>query len=224
MTLSHYDFENIFELNSNIVNVLIVEREDYFFKYCTELNTQINGGDGNFCLFNGDSKLSLAKTSIIFTDLINVALNDKKVTTKLFAYLTDIANTKFIEEIARLRTLWADIFAKLNVESDCRLDYDGGEDLPSLFKAFGVKIADDDDGLLEKLVSYINVSSSLMKIKNFFFVNLKSFLSEEQLKKLYYETQLNEVNLFLLESCEKQALENEKIIIIDKDLCEIVVT
>jgi CRISPR type II-A-associated protein Csn2 len=223
MTLSHYDFETIFQLNSFLVNVLIVEREDYFFKYCAELNNQISGGDGNFCLYDGDNKLSLAKNSIIFTDLFNISVNDKKVTTRLLAYLTDLANNKFILEIAELHTVWADIFSKMNAESDCRLDYDGGEDLSALFKAFGVKIADDDDSLLDRLVSYINVSSSLLKIKNFFFVNLKSFLNLDELKKLYHEAQLNEVNLFLLESAEREVLEQEKIVIIDKDLCEIVV-
>jgi CRISPR type II-A-associated protein Csn2 len=224
MTLSHYDFETIFELNSQMVNILIVEREDYFYKYCAELNNQINGEDGNFCLFNGDNKLSLAKTSVIFTDFFNINLNDKKVTTKLFTYLTDVVNNKFVVEMMELHTLWANIFDKLNAESDCRLDYDGGEDLSSLFKVFGVKIADDNDGLLNRLVSYINVVSSLMKIKNFFFVDLKSFLCGDDLKKLYHEARLNEVNLFLLESREREALKDEKIIIIDKDLCEIVVS
>jgi CRISPR type II-A-associated protein Csn2 len=224
MTLSHCDLETIFELNSGIINVLIVENESYFYKYCVELVKQINGEDGNFCLFNGDNKLSIAKTSVIFTEFFNISLNDKKVTTKLFAYLTELVNNKLIIEMTELKTLWAEIFAKLNAESDCQLDYDGGEDLTTLFKAFGVKIADDDDSLLAKIVTFINIFSSLVKIKNFFFVNLKSFLSADDLKKLYHESQLNEVNLFLLESCERTVLEGEKITIIDKDLCEIVVS
>jgi CRISPR type II-A-associated protein Csn2 len=129
-----------------------------------------------------------------------------------------------IPELSEFRALWADIFSKLNAESDCQIDYDGGEDLSALFKAFGVKITEDDDSLLGKLVTYINIFSSLIKVKNFFFVNLKCFLDEDELAKLYYEAQLNEVNLFLLENLEKSHLENERIVVIDKDLCEIIVS
>jgi CRISPR type II-A-associated protein Csn2 len=211
-------------LNSGLVNVLIIEREDYFFKYCTEINRQIEGLDGNFCLYNNDDKLSLPKTSVFFTDFFNINLNDKKILTKLFSYLSDLVNNKLVVEITQLRSLWLDIFCKLNAESDCQLDYDGGEDLPTLFKAFGVKVADDDESLLNKLVAFINIFSSLVKIKNFFFVNLKCFLNADELLKLYHEAQLNEVNLFLLESFEKDHLKDEKIVIIDKDLCEIVVS
>ena len=56
-----------------------------------------------------------------------------------------------------------------------------------------------------------------------FLVNLKTMLLPEELSLLYREAELCGWNLFLFENSERPKLRGEKIRIIDRDLCEIVV-
>ena len=43
------------------VNILIIEPEDRFFDYCSELSGQIAGGEGNFILSQGDMGLPVGR-------------------------------------------------------------------------------------------------------------------------------------------------------------------
>lgn len=51
----------------------------------------------------------------------------------------------------------------------------------------------------------------------------KKLLNEKDLKSLYYEAQLEDVCLFLLENTLKNKTDEEFVTLIDKDLCEIIV-
>lgn len=61
MILSHFDLEKPIELNSSVVNVLVVENETKFFDFCKEFAVQSKGGDGGFALFDENEKLSVAR-------------------------------------------------------------------------------------------------------------------------------------------------------------------
>lgn len=66
---------------------------------------------------------------------------------------------------------------------------------------------------------YIKISSELVAIKVFFFVNLRSYLTQDELNELYKMADYYKVSLILLESIERNERSREKRYIIDKDLC-----
>ncbi len=92
--------------------------------------------------------------------------------------------------------------------------------MAALFKAFDVHI-EEENGLLEKLISYVRLNVAFFKTKCFFFANLKTVLTEKALLSFYHEMQLNDVCIFLLENTQKPKLPCEVVTIIDRDLCEI---
>jgi CRISPR-associated protein Csn2 len=96
-------------------------------------------------------------------------------------------------------------------------------DVISLLKLFDVKIETNYNSLIEKLINYINILCSIKKIDILFLVNIKSYLSEENINELYKHCFYNKINLFLLESSLNYSLPCEKTVLIDKDLCEIMV-
>ena len=221
MKLAHFDFDNTFEISSDRVNVLVVEPEDIFFNYCRELLGQISGETGNFCLSEGDESLRLDKAGSFVWDYFSLQSNDKKLTAKLYSSLQQIAETHFLSEYQQILSLFADLFSKLNAESDCPISYDEEAGLPALFKSFDVKI-EQENGLLEKLLLFVRLQTTFFKTKCFFFANLKTVLTEHSLMTFYHEMQLNDVCIFLLENSQKPKLPSEIVTIIDRDLCEII--
>lgn len=223
MKLAHDDFENMFFLTPDTVNVLIIESERAFYGYCNELYCQLSGEPGRFRLSHDDAEIPLAKSAVMFTDLLKFEVGDKKSTAKLYQQLQEAAENKYADDIVRLRFEIFGLLDKLDAESSCGISYDENTDLINILKAFGVKIAYDGNNLSEKLVTCLHALSGLLSIRCFFFVNLKTMLLPEGLSLLYREAELCGWNLFLFENSERPKLRGEKIRIIDRDLCEIVV-
>ena len=77
-------------------------------------------------------------------------------------------------------------------------------------------------GILEKLLSYMKILSGLLEIRILCIVNLKTYLSEEQLKEVYQMAFYCKLQLLLIENREQSNLEGEKTYIIDRDRCLII--
>ena len=220
MKLAHFDFENVFELSPGIVNVLVIEPENYFFKYCSEIQRQINGGEGCFVLSENDEILNLSKCAVFTESYWSFQVNERKVSSKLYSSLAEIAETKFLQDYRNICQQILEFLMKLNAESECPICFGDEVDMSLLFKMFGVDI-EVGDTFLEKLLAFMRVQSILCGMQCFFFVNLKTFLTEKELKLLYHEVELMESCIFLIENTYKPKLPAEHVIIIDRDLCEI---
>ncbi len=220
MKLVHYDLETSFDLSSDKVNVLVLESEKQFFNFCEELMNQYNGEDGRFCLSKGETIIPLSKAMSIVSDYFSLNCNDKKLVNKLYASLKDTVEQKFILEYQEILQRLANLCEKLNSECDVRLEY-GEEDVTNLLKSYGVKFIDDEPTLLSRLVNYMRILTSFSNVQCFVFINLKTFLCEDELLQLYKEAELNDIYLFLIENTFKRKLPQETTVIVDSDLCEI---
>ena len=74
---------------------------------------------------------------------------------------------------------------------------------------------------LERLVRYMRIVERLLKKKLFVFVNLRSYLSNQQIDELIKEATYQEIQLLLIETCARDCIEGVTRYIIDKDGCEI---
>ena len=215
MILSHIEFEEPFKIEVGTVNVLVIEKPSLMYKYVSELNGQINGEKGNFVSDN-------IKEFFMITNYCTSFINDKKVLNKLYQKLSDIVSRDFIQEYAEIQSKICILFDKLNAESYVPISYEAELQPTELFKSYGIKV-EEDTKLLDRLISFVTIAATLLKIKCLFFVNLKSFLDREELVKLYKAAELEEMALFLFENKYEEGLKGEKVRIIDKDLCEIAI-
>lgn len=222
MNLAHYDFENIFSVVPGRINVLVVENEEYFFRYASELSQQIAGGEGNFCLSDGEEILPLSKAGALFHDYLSLQVNEKKFSAKLYRMLQEVAEQRCLLEYQQLCSLFSAFFARLNAESDCPLDYEEDCGIEALLKAFGVCI-EQGNSLLERLLLSVRAYHLFARTRCFFFIQLKSVLSPDQIARFYHEAELMETPLFLLENVQKPRLRDEIVTVIDRDLCEFVI-
>ncbi|MBR6669871.1 MAG: type II-A CRISPR-associated protein Csn2 [Ruminococcus sp.] len=63
--------------------------------------------------------------------------------------------------------------------------------------------------------------NKLKQTKLFITVNLRSYLTKDQIEKLFESVLLKKINWICIESAEHERLKNEDVIIIDKDMCVI---
>lgn len=200
--------------------LLIFESECIMREAVNELWMQYSGKEGNYVL-SENKILKIDKAMEMIINPFSIDFQNKKILSALYSKMSAIGNEK-VEEKSCINS---DLIKLLDNISDAvnymgityQLDFAWTE----LFKMYGVKIETPED-FLTRIIEYIKVLSETCQIFLFCFVNLKSYLSSDEIMELYKITSYNKINLLLIEHQETSKIEQEHITIIDKDRCLII--
>lgn len=221
MKLVFQDWSTPVDFSKKNIQLLNIEDAGYFSEILQELITQQETGSGKFVLSNRDSILDFSKTIEVILSPFILDFSNKKIQNAIIKDFLRIASE---EEFLMTREVQGVIQAYLYRLADY-LDYDvtiGEMPIIQLLKSAGIQAVKDEDGLLSRLVDYFCLLRKTLNIELFVGVHFKSYFSEGELKLLYKTMTLKGMNLLLLENCsEKEMIEGEQWLTIDKDLCEI---
>lgn len=214
-------FENPIVIEENVVNVIVIENTTYFSKFILELNDDIFNGTKNFYISNKLAELNLSKIATIITDLFNFSVNKVAISKILklieINFNDDAIKQQQLKEINCLIFKFLDdIIFDLNVD----LKIDEEFTISSLLKMANLKVDEEQDNLFNRIINFIKIIGNLDLFKIIFFVNLKTFLTDEQLLEIYKIANYTKINLVLIENKIYNKLNFEKYYILDNDLCE----
>ena len=219
MRLVNVEYGIRLDLLENITQVLYVESSVAFRKITEALWNQEEGRDGSWMLSEDDKTLSIMKKLNIILNPFSIDCNNRKIINCIYSQLSSMATEESMAETAELNgkiiSYLESLLQKLSYNLIMKLELD----LPSLLKIYDVKVNQEEVELLERLINYINAMHSICGYCIFVFVGIKQYLSEDELRKLYEYAFYNKIYLVLIESLYREALQNEKTIILDKDLC-----
>lgn len=222
MIIAHPDLNYKIEINCHHISEWIIESPELFSSYLSELEAQTNGAEGNFVLSENEKTLNLSKCATIIFNPIGLSANDKKVISKVYGELQEIAiGEKCYIKTKEIISLLQQYLLELEYNFDLNLSINDDIDLQGLFKLFGIKVAEESPSLFEQLLQYIKIQNIVLGKKLVILVNARSFFIEEQLSELFLYTRYNEIGLLLIESFQRDFTNATKKYIIDKDKCEI---
>ena len=208
-----------FQFIEGIPEILVLESEFIFRNIAEELWNQCSGGDGAFVLSDGKT-LKIDRYANFISNPFEIDFKNRKICAALYSKMSEIGNEKVFEKStinAEMIKVIEEIATSVNYPGiTFRLDFDWTD----LFKLYDVKI-ESPGNFLSRLIEYIKVMSNLCGIKCFCFLNLKNYLSQEEILNFYQEASYNKVILLLIESFESQKIGQEHITIVDKDFCVI---
>lgn len=220
MKLAHINLDKPIELNI-AVSEWIIESPGLFLEYSRELYRQTLGEDGRFVLSKENEIVSLSKEMILITNLLDINLNDKKIINKLYLDLKSMAydenNYVSTQEIISAIQKY---YLNLDYSSEYDLICDENIDVINLFKMMNIKL-DYDEDLFTSLNQYIVNVSLLTGTKVIAFINLRSYLDDNQIVQLSKTAEYNHIYLLLIENIQRNSLEGSFRCIIDSDGCEI---
>ncbi len=125
------------------------------------------------------------------------------------------------ERIAFVNKACVDLLDEISQNSPYAITFNLDLDLTALLKMYSVQIDDTAISLAEKLIEYMKLSHQILGIRLFVFVNLRDYLSEDEMKQVYESAFYDKIQLLLIEGHSQVPLPGEDILIIDKDLCKI---
>lgn len=223
MKLVHPCLTRPLVFKENKIVTFVVENQSLLGELIFELIEQIQGEEGRFVLSSGCDILDIHKNIDMVMDIFSLELNQRKLLNKLYHELKEKAlqSDYYIDTV----NLMGDITTyldKLFESISYPLSHSSEMNILDVFKLAGVKLEITHESLLEKIIDYITVIQEFFGIDFFVFVNLKSYLLEEELEKLHEFLCYEKFQLLLLESVDREKRWDwEEVRIIDKDLCEI---
>lgn len=224
MRLVHKNWEQQVEFKENIVNTIVIENKNYFRELVLELFNSDDLELNNFSLLLEAKNLELSKNIIIINDVFNYELNNKKVTAKILTNLQNIAIENY-EYTLEIKNRLVQYFSELSYQSDYNLDFEADIDISNLLKLGNFKVDSDYDSFLEKFLVYLKTLAHIADYKVIVILNSRLYFSEDELKQIYHYATVNKINILNLEyyiqGNYNKIADYEKIIIFDKDLCEL---
>lgn len=216
-------FDEAAVLEENKVLQIIVEHPKAFYALLQDIFLSINNEQSNFLLTKNLETINLHKRAELLLDYLNIMANEKSVLTKLYTALSTAAEeSQFVGGKTQIEAAIYAFVQELSNALDISIDFSPLVDFKLILKSIDIKIDQSfTDTLSEKIINFVKANLLLLKKDIFIFVNIKSFVSEEDLKQLYKYMFYNKLIVIDIESAERSRLGLEKTIIIDNDLCQI---
>ncbi len=212
-------FDIKLELVENRVSVLVVEHQRIFADIISGIYSLMRNNSDEISLVENDKILNFSKTADIIVDPFSISCNEKRVTQKLYQEITYRINECMAEESAFIHGEIINYLEKAILTVPYDVTFEIELDILSLLKAYNVKICDDSENVVERIINYLKVIHRLCNIRVVVFVNLKTYLPADDIASLYEFAFYEKIHLILLENIQKNKIDGEKIFILDKDRC-----
>ena len=207
--------------NSYYINSLVIENPKMLFSLLSDVVAQLQGNEGKTVISDNNKVLDIEKYLELHSCFVPFNINQKNLINKIVARMNDraldsehyLCSSELLSGLERYcMELCIDLvgniaFTKLSMES--------------VVKAAGPEIIDDYILLSEKLIDYFELVKEYDRNKIFVLLNLRSFLSFEELESFTQEVLKRQFQVLLLDSKEYPILKNEKRYLVDDSLCEI---
>lgn len=223
MKLINEDLNNEIIFEENKVNLLVVENKKKFVEFIQEIIKQINGNEGKFSLFDKNTELKIHNKVEIIKDIFDLDINNKKILNKIYHELEELSiDSEFLLETKNMESNLLKYIYCLIEKYDYPLEIIEGLDLKEIFKLLSVKLSLCFSNKIEEILEYIDLVSRILKKEIFVLVNFHIFLEKDDIVALCRECFYKKIKLLFVENQKPDIINNEeKLFIIDNDLCEI---
>ena len=228
MIMKIFSLENDIIFSEECINVLQIQDKKLFANVINSLNDNIYGiqnTKARIIILDNDTEIKMEKEALMDIDLFNIDFNQKKIQSALYNKIEKIYKQEF-ERMSEFQTLFQklqlnvlDVFIKFPFE----FNYKDSIGIQEYLKLLGLKISNNKGEIIDKIFSLIDAVEYLSVAKLLIFVNLKLYLSDDELNEIYKYAMYKKVNILLIETGEeKEPIKNEKILFVDSDYDEIV--
>lgn len=222
MKVCHFDFSEPFELYKNAA-VLVCENSQKFLQYCNDFVAQQDGDDGQFIIQDGQTTVAFKKNGRILFDFLKLSLSDKKIVSGLYSQLELIKESDMQNQYLDLVSRIISFVEELAIESPIQIDYNADFDFGDVLKALKVCPTEEKSSFEEKIIDYLDASAKFLNTKFFVLVNVRTYLTDNGFLNILSHVGYSPYSVLFLERTQFSRVGDEKVLIIDEDLCEIVV-
>lgn len=210
--------ENNIELSNTYIRCIEIENKAYFYRFISSLNCICKGE-----LLDDFSVYDIKPDNIILIlDYFNISYNSKKIIGELNKLIRSKINENDYNELIKRFRRVLNIFKRVIGKIDIPISIVEDINVDGLIKLLNINI-NFSTNLLTNLLLLIDINKELSSENILVFVNLKEYLTKEELLELYKYSIYNGQVIALIDSKSYGVtIEYEKKILIDDTLEEYV--
>ena len=217
--------DNDIDIKENEVYALEVENKNYFYRIVRDLHNISNNNivDDIYLSDDNNNEINYFNKFKIFIDFFDFNFDSKKITNDIIKYLNKNISIEVKDSILNQYNKIIKLYKKELNNIDIPLMIETETDSDNITKSLKISI-EVKQNLIENLLLLIDIENILETKDILIFVNLKQYLTKNELEELYKYTIYNEVSILLIDSqCYGGTLNNEKKLIIDENLDEFMI-
>lgn len=224
MEIKFFEIENAVQFRQGFVSVLEIENKNLFKNIVLHLY-QITQGESDNILINKieNGQIDNLKNFELITDIFNI--NESTINNKIVKYLNvELENSEYQKEIFDILEQLKSKFLSYFDDIPFDLCYNDNITIIDLLKDFAPKINNQEHfNYLDMLNNYIK-ALKMLKINEFIIlVDIKKYLTDEELKQFYGNVFMLDLSVLLIESNSSETMDGyEWKLNIDNDLYETV--
>lgn len=209
------------DIKENIVSIIVLEDVKLRLPLINELFSQTSGKEGNWLLFENDKSFDLGKKVELILEPLTLTLNNKKVKTKLYQDIKTIAQDYCFSQGLEVHSQICNYLENMLDKLPYPVKYDEDWDVSEILKAYNVELVEEYDNIFEKLYNYIKLVNTVCGTEIFVMVNIKQYLTDDQITELYKMAAYGKIQLVLIEFSTNNKRDCEEWYILDNDDCVI---
>ena len=219
MKLVHAEYGIEIALKENQIPVLVIESPEKFSELIQELYLSKQGDEGKFLLSEADKLLNMGKFLELVVNPFAIDVNEKRIVQKLYQEMEAQVQEQLVLETAEIHSRLISYLEEIAGKVTYPVIFDLEQNVLGLMKTYNVRLETESITMLEKLVEYFRLLHQLCRVEVIVCVNLKSYLSEVELRQLYETVFYEKLALILLENVQREKVDGERICIMDRDWC-----
>lgn len=223
MTINVEYFDNVIKLEDDFVVSIEIENKNVFYRFIKDFY-EISYGNvlEEVKFFNQDMKELNSSVKVqVFSNYFEIDFDSKKISNALLKYVYENISDIDRQSIIKSQQKLIDIYNKILNELDLPLNVNSDISVEAISKYLKISI-NKPLTLLDNLFLLIDLERELKINELLLFVNLKSYLSKDELIELYKYSIYNKVKILLVDAFNYGVtLNNEKKLIVDENLDEI---
>lgn len=172
------------------------------------------------CFDKENNELKLSNKIRFFSEYFDFGFDSKKYSTDITKYILSNIEQYDSENILRTFSKLCKLIDNELQKTDLSISVSTEEGIENVIKMFKLKINQKED-LLDNLLLIIDLEVALNSNKILCFMNLKQFLTKEEVIEFYKYATYNSIKIIMIESTKYDYFSNyEKVIVIDQNLDE----
>ena len=218
MKLVYSKFSEVIKWNYNNIPVISIENKKMLQDIIADL-METGLSHKKISIFDNQDNDVEDKLDIVL-EPFTLSVNNSYTQSYLKNYLQVQIKNNLVEYSNLAFPIWTQLQSSL-LDVPLSVTIDSEVNPRGLTNLFGISIDNDPENLLENIIDYISVMTSLNLKKVFIFYNLKEILDPKQIDLLYNHVVSEEAYVVLVESGLRSKNNFEIHYIIDDDMCEI---
>lgn len=223
MKIVHEDIENIIYLNKECFYSLIIEDKTYYRKFIENIIKQINEKEDYLFLYDNNKLLDFSKEVIFIESCLKLDIEERKLSNYIQKDLIKNLNDNYKNNFNDLINKINDYLKEVTLEYDISLKFEENLSINDFFKSFEIKADLEEEDFVLRFINKIKSLRLLLNTNIFIFNNLHSYFTIKEIEQIKEETNKLEIYFLNISSFKDEICSNEKVILIDKDLCEITI-